>query len=166
MVTCSLLFEEEKYISSTQLPQCSHVWRKKIKSQFYEGLIHVWKPELPHLDRHAWVMQLISLTSMYNCKASRTFYSYKLAKQLVRDIHKLNILKDNDGYGGDKSIYKVFIIHLHIRMKINMGLKKNIRHSMFSVLWWVRQLRNEETLAGEHAHTRKILGNFQKPRLQ
>ena len=59
---------------------------------------------------------------MYNCKASRTFYSYKVAKQLVRDIHQLNILKDNDDMG--KIRHKVFIIHLHARMKINMGLKK------------------------------------------
>lgn len=86
-------------ISSTQLLQLSHVWVKNKKSQFYEGLIHVWKPELPLLDRRAWVILLISLTSMYNCKASGTFYSRKVAKQLVRDIHKLNILKDNDWYG-------------------------------------------------------------------
>lgn len=34
-------------------------------------------------------------------KASRTFYSYKGAKQLVRHINQLNISKGNDGYGED-----------------------------------------------------------------
>lgn len=36
-------------------------------------------------------------------KASRTFYSYKGAKHLVRHINQLNISKGNDGYGEDKT---------------------------------------------------------------
>lgn len=56
----------------------------------------------------------------------------------------------------EKIRHKIFIIHLHARIKIRS--KKNIRYSMFSQCTAEsRQFAKEETSAGEHVQRRKTL---------